>query len=267
VSGGVAPLVERAEAARAAGDLDSAVAKYDEAYARTPWNTRLREALVATHADRAARARKKPGGARGLAAAEKDLRAARALAPDDAGVARSLAAVLLERAAFEADDDLSAKLRLEANTLAPELAAQSPPVRLPVERRLDLGYSLIEQGQLDAGIDQLETVVHAYPNNTAAARLLAQALVRKGDEDTRRLDHDGARGAFSEAVQLYARLAPCDGTRCDRAELELAHRNRIVCELDAERFDAARAALADAQAAGLQFDDLVRQWPELAAPH
>lgn len=264
-SAGVAPIVERAQAAAASGDLDAAIAGYAEAVERTPWNTRLRSQLVAAYAARAEQKRRKPGGAVGLAAAEKDLRAAHALAPDDTAVTRSLAAILVERAAFEADDELAAKLRAEAAQLAPDLAAQTPAVRLPVERRLDLAYELIERGSIDAGIDQLRAVVREYPQNPQAARLLAQALVRLGSEQTQSHDYDGASESFTGAVEQYARLLPCDGTRCDSAELELAHRNRILSALDAQRVDLARAALAEAEAIGLHFDDLEKRWPELRA--
>ncbi|MFI5314315.1 MAG: tol-pal system YbgF family protein [Myxococcota bacterium] len=264
-SAGVAPIVARAAAAAASGDLDAAVDGYSEAIERTPWNTRLRSQLVAAHTERAEQKRRKPGGPVGLAAAEKDLRAAHALAPDDAVVTRSLAAILVERAAFEADDALAAALRAEGVRLAPELAEQTPAVRLPIEQRLDLAYDLIEQGNVDAGIDQLHTVVREYPQNAQAARMLAQALVRLGNQQTEVHDYDGAQQSFSEAVEQYARLLPCDGTRCDSAELELAHRDRILSALDAQRIDLARAALAEAQGLGMNFDDLLKRWPELRA--
>jgi tetratricopeptide (TPR) repeat protein len=260
---GVAPIVERAEAAAARGDLDGAIAGYDQAIQRTPWNTRLRSQLVAAYAERAEAKRRKPGGPAGLAAAEADLRAAHELAPDDAGVTRSLAAILVERAAFESDDALAEKLRAEATSLAPDIAAQAPAVRLPVERRLDLAYDLIDRGSIDAGIDQLRAVTREYPQNAAAARMLAQALVRLGGQQTESRDYDGAQESFTEAVGEYARLLPCDGARCDSSELELAHRNRILSALDAQRLDRARAALAEAQALGLHLDDLVKRWPEL----
>lgn len=260
---GVAPIVERAEAAAAQGDLDGAIDGYEAAIQRTPWNDRLRSQLVAAYAQRAEAKRRKPGGVAGLAAAEKDLRAAHELAPDDAGVTRSLAAILVERAAFESDDALADKLRAEATTLAPDVAAQTPAVRLPVERRLDLAYDLIDRGSIDAGIDQLRAVTREYPQNTQAARMLAQALVRLGGVQTESRDYDGAQASFTEAVGEYARLLPCDGTRCDSSELELAHRNRILSALDAQRPDRARAALQEAQALGLHLDDLVKRWPEL----
>lgn len=262
---GVAPIVARAEAAAASGDLDAAISGYSEAAERTPWNTRLRSQLVAAYTQRAEAKRRKPGGARGLALAEKDLRAAHALDPEDATVKRSLAAILVERAAFESDDALAAELRAEATELAPEQTAQTPEVRLPVETRLDLAYDLIDRGSIDAGIDQLRAVVREYPQNAKAARLLAQALVRLGSQQTQARDYDGAAESLREAVEQYARLLPCDGARCDSAELELAHRNRILSALDAGRIELARAALQEAEALGLRFDDLVKRWPELRA--
>src|SRR5262245_29308846 len=127
---GVAPIVERAEAASRSGDSDAAIEGYSAAIERTPWNTRLRSQLVAEYAKRAEAKRRKPGGAKGLSLAEKDLRAAHELAPEDASVTRSLASVLVERAAFETDDSLAETLRAEATQLSPEVAAQTPVVRL-----------------------------------------------------------------------------------------------------------------------------------------
>ena len=263
---GVGPAIERAEAAKASGDLDGAIQGYGAALDRTPWNTRLKSQLVAAYSERAEKERRKPGGPKGLALAEKDLRAAHALAPDDATVTKSLAAILVERAAFESDDALAAQLRAEAAQLSPETAAANPEVRLPVERRIDLAYDLIDQGNLDAGIDQLDALVHEYPHNPKAVRLLAQALVRLGGQQTEARDYDDARASFTRAVELYARLLPCDGGRCDSAELELAHRNRILSLLDAQHLDEAQAARREAEALGLRFDDLRQEWPELFDP-
>jgi tetratricopeptide (TPR) repeat protein len=263
---GVAPIVARAEASIASGDLDAGIEAYREAYERTPWNTRIASSLVAAYVTRAEKKRTKPGGAKGLELAEADLRAAAEIPPKQPAVERSLATVLIERAALVRDDDEAERLRAEAAALAPDLAAQTPAVRLPVERRLDIAYDLIERNQLDAGLDQLQSLVRDYPQNTAAAQLLAQALVRKGDEQTRRGDYTGARQSYSAAIEVYARLMPCDGTRCTQADLEVAHRNRIMSALDASNFAEARAALAEAEGVGLHFDDLERKWPELKAP-
>jgi len=260
---GVAPVVERAEAAKASGDLDGAIQGYSAALDRTPWNTRLKSQLVAAYTERAEKERRKPGGPKGLALAEKDLRAAHELAPDDATVTKSLAAILVERAAFESDDAVAATLRAEAAQLSPETAAANPEVRLPVEARIDLAYDLIDQGSIDAGVDQLDALVREYPHNPKAVRLLAQALVRLGGQQTEARDYDDARQSFTRAVELYARLLPCDGTRCDSAELELAHRNRILSALDAQHLDEAKAARREAEAVGLHFDDLRGEWPEL----
>ena len=263
---GVAPIVARAEAATASGDLDASVAAWREAYERTPWNTRLASSLVAAYVARAEQERTKPGGSKGLALAEADLRKALLIAPKQPEVERSLAIVLLERASLAADDADADRFRSQAAALAPELAAQTPVLRLPVERRLDIAFDLLERGQLDAGIDQLQSLVRDYPQSSGAAKLLAQAWVRKGDLQTRRGDYAGARQAYASAVELYARLLPCDGTRCDPADLETAHRNRISALLDAASFDEARAALAEAKGVGLRFDDLERKWPELESP-
>jgi len=260
---GVAPIVARAEAAQSSGDVDGAITGYSAALERTPWNGRLRSQLVAAYTQRAEAKRKKPGGAKGLALAEQDLRSAHELAPDDSTVSRSLAAILIERAAFERDDTLAAQLRAEANQLSPDLAAQNPERRLPVETRIDLAFDLIDRGSIDAGIDQLRAVVREYPSNTKARRLLAQALVRLGTDQTQSRDYDGAAASFSEAVEQYAQMLPCDGQRCDSSELELAHRNRIISAMDAGRVDLARSAYAEAKAIGLSLDDLLQRFPEL----
>lgn len=263
---GVAPLVARAEAASASGDYGAAIEDYEAALERTPWNTRLVQSLVACYAARADKARTKPGGAKGLAAAEKDLRAALALAPKDASLERSLAAVLLEEAGFAKSDEEIAKLRGEARALAPDLEAQAPVVRKSAEVRIELAYDLIERGQLDAGIDQLEALLADDPGEPGGTRLLAQALVRKGGFENGRANYDIAQQSFTRAVELYAQLLPCDGTRCDRSELEIAHRNRVASALDGANWDAARAALAEARAVGLSFPDLEKKWPELRQP-
>lgn len=263
---GVAPIVARAEASVASGELDAGIAAYREAYERTPWNTGIASSLVAAYVARAEKKRAKPGGAKGLSLAEADLRAALEIAPEQPAVEQSLATVLLERAALVKDDADSSRLREEAAALAPELAAQTPVQRLPVERRLDIAYDLIERDQLDAALDQLDALVRDYPQNTAAAQLQAQALVRKGGVQTRRGDYKSARQSYTLAVEVYARLMPCDGTRCTPAELEVAHRNRISSALDGADYDAARAALVEAEAVGLAFPDLEQKWPELETP-
>ena len=263
---GVAPIVARAEAAAQSGDHDAAIEAWAAAYERTPWNTRIASSLVAAYVARAEKNRTKPGGPKGLAAAESDLRAALEVAPKDGAVQRSLAAVLLERAALERGDAEADALRAEAATLAPDLAGQTPVVRLSVERRMDIAYDLIERDQLDAALDQLDALVRDHPQNSEAAQLRAQALVRKGEVQTRRGDYKGARLTYAAAVEVYAQLLPCDGTRCRQSDLEIAHRNRIASALDASNFDEARAALAEAEGVGLRFPDLVQKWPELRTP-
>jgi tetratricopeptide (TPR) repeat protein len=263
---GVAPIVARAQASVASGDLDAGIAGYRAAYERTPWNTSIASSLVAAYVSRAEQKRSKPGGAKGLDLAEADLRAALEIQPLQPAVEHSLATVLLERSALVKDDAEAARLRAQAAALAPDLAAQTPVQRLPVERRLDIAYDLIERDQLDAGLDQLDSLVREYPQNTAAARLMAQALVRKGDVETRRGDYKIASQSYTQAIEVYARLMPCDGTRCTREELEIAHRNRVSSALDGGNYEAARAALSEAKGVGLAFPDLEQKWPELKSP-
>jgi tetratricopeptide (TPR) repeat protein len=263
---GVGPIVTRAEAARAQGDYTAAIDDYKAAIERTPWNAQLRQDLVACYAARAEKTRTKPGGSKGLAASEADLRAALKLEPKEPALKRSLAAVLLEEAGYAKTDEEIATLRGEARELAPELEAQAPVVRKSAEVRIDLAYDLIERGQLDAGIDQLEALVKEDPGEPGGTRLLAQAYVRKGGVQNGRADYEGAQQSFTRAVELYAQLAPCDGTRCDERELSMAHKNRIASALDGADWPAARAALAEAKALGLSYPDLEKKWPELKAP-
>ncbi len=253
-SGSVAPVVARAERAMQIGDYDAAIAGYGEAFEATPWNSRLERALVAAYAARAAHPQRR--GVAGLRAAESDLRTALEIAPDDPALKQSLAAVLIDLSAREADRARAAALREEARSYAPELAAQTPAVHLSVERRLDMAFDLIERGQLDAGIDRLQRLHDEYPDRADAARLLAQARVRKGTELAALRDHGNAGASFGQAVDLYRRLAPCDGSRCDERELRTAHRNRIIAWLSAYRFEEARRALDDAARAGLSFPSL-----------
>ena len=250
---GVAPVVYDAQRAMERGDFDAAIAGYRKAFERTPWNTRLESSLVAAYAGRAAAA----GRSReGLRTAEADLRTALGIAPADPALTQSLATVLLERAARAEDPESAAALREEARHYAPDLEARTPKVQLAVERRLDMAFDLVERGQLDAGIDRLERLHAEYPDRPDAARLLAQARVRKGTELVTLQDYRGAGDSFDRAVDLYELLAPCDGSRCDTTELRLAHRNRVVAWLSAYEAAQARQALADAERAGLRLPAL-----------
>ncbi|MEE9282292.1 MAG: hypothetical protein V3V67_19185 [Myxococcota bacterium] len=253
-SGSVAPLVARAERAMQIGDYDAAIAGYSKAFEATPWNARLERALVAAYAARAAHPQ--TGGLAGLRASESDLRTALGIAPDVPALKQSLAAVLIDLSALEPDRARAALLREEARSYAPELESQTPAVHLRVERRLDMAFELIERGQLDAGIDRLQRLHEEYPDRADAARLLAQARVRKGTELAALRDHGNAGASFDQAVELYERLAPCDGSRCDERELRMAHRNRIIAWVSASRFEEARHALDDAERAGLSFPAL-----------
>src|SRR5262245_52467896 len=134
----VAPLVSRAERSREAGDFDTAIPAYAEAFERTPWNTKIKRALAVTHTERAANQRSNGS----LAGAEKDLRAALELYPDDPEFRRSLAVVLLERSSYEADPAKAESLRNEARSFSPDLAIPEQRVDATLERRMDLAYEL-----------------------------------------------------------------------------------------------------------------------------
>ncbi len=122
-SEGISPLVAKAEQAIAQGDYDTAVAAYEEAYERTPWNERLRAHLVAAYAERSQHARER-GSEADFAAAEKDLRAALELRPDDPVLRKNLALVLAERAARGGPE--AEQLRAEALALDPLVGVSVP---------------------------------------------------------------------------------------------------------------------------------------------
>jgi len=258
----VAALVETAEVALAGADYDTAVASYQEAYAKTPWNSRLGHALAAAYAARAQHVLSESRGKRALAAAEADLRAALELLRHDPTLQHSLAQVLVEQAVLEMDPVRAGALREEARGYAAEVVEQAPVNSVHLERRVDLAYGLIERGQLDAAIDELERIHARYPTHTGATVLLAQVQLRKGTELAELGDYDAAGARFSRAVELYASLEHCREGACERRDLELAHRNRITLWLNAKRRDEARQALADAHVAGLQFPELGRELGE-----
>jgi tetratricopeptide (TPR) repeat protein len=254
----VAPLVATAERAVAREDYDTAIASYGEAYARTPWNLRLKRALAAAYAERAAHSREqKRLGA--LRAAERDLRTALRLFPDDPALQRNLGIVLLEQAAREMDASRAGALREEARRYAPDVVEETPIVQVRLERRLDLAFELIELGKLEAAIGELERIHAEYPEHAGATRLLARAQVRKGTELAARANYEGAGVRFGRAVELYASLEHCRTGECERADLKLAHQNRITAWLNANRRDEARRALEDASLAGLRFPELRRE--------
>jgi tetratricopeptide (TPR) repeat protein len=236
------------------GDFTAAIAGYKLAFERTPWNTRLGRSLVAAYAARAAN----PAGSgrTALRAAEADLRAALQIAPDDPALRRSLTAVLLDLSAHEEDRDRATALREEARRFDPDLETQTPIVQLAVERRLDMAFDLLERGQLDAGINRLERLYADYPDRVDVMRLLAQAQIRKGTELVALRNYRDAGLHFDQAVDLYGRLAPCDGARCQESELRMAHRNRVVAWLSASGFVESQRAMEDAEAAGLSFPAL-----------
>ncbi len=257
---GIAPLVEQAEAHRARGEQDAAIALYREALHRTPWNERLKQALATTYAERAETAR----GAKNLGQAEADLRSAVEIAPGDPNLARNLAVVLNERAAREYDLERAASLRQEARALAPEVTAAFPEREAPLERRLDLAYELIQKDQLDAGIDGLERLRKERPAERSVGHLLAQAYVKRADAHSTRRDFEAAGTDLDRAVAVYGETFPrCGPPDCKLEEIEMAHWNRVVAWINASRAETARRALTDASAQGFSFVDLERALRQL----
>ena len=245
-------LLERAERSRSRGDYDAAIRDFAELVERIPWNERAKEALAATYADRAASAR----DAGKLPKAEEDLRQAVAVLPKDANHRRNLAIVLYERASFENDPQKATGLRAEAKSLAPDLDLGNVPQSAALERRLDMAFDLVQRGQIEAGIQTLEKIHRDYPEDRSTARLLAQALVKHAAEFSDRKNYPAAGGVLDHAVEIYAKILPCDGKNCKPEELRLAHHNRVVAWLNAYKADEARRALEDAEKVGLKFPDL-----------
>lgn len=251
----VAPLVAEAERALAEADYDTAVASYRKAYAHTPWNLRLKRALAVAHAERAAAERDR-GGFTGLRAAERDLGAALELLPDEPALLRSLAVVLVEQASLELDPVRAGVLRETARALAPDVVEAAPLGSLALERRLELAYELAREGRLEAALDDLERLHAVHPEHTDVTLLLARTQVRQGGERAAAGQHRGAGVCFERALELYAGLENCATGACDTQELALAHQNRIIAWLNANRRDEAGRALEDAERAGLRFPEL-----------
>jgi tetratricopeptide (TPR) repeat protein len=252
---GIGPVVARAEAAEAAGDHDAAIAAWREALERTPWNDRLRTRLAAAYGARAAAARAK-GGSAPLERAERDLRAARELAPQDATVQRNLALVLGERAARSTDPRDASRLRAEAAALDAEAAASTAALGDEVERRLDVAHGLVARGQIEAGLLDLEPLWREQPGRADVGRLYAQTLLRQGVELEEQGSFERAAPAFERALEVLRAIGACAEKPCDDPDVRAAHHDRIVNWLNADRPDAARAALADAARDGLRFPEL-----------
>jgi tetratricopeptide (TPR) repeat protein len=246
--------VSGAEEAEAQGDLDTAIARYRQAWERDPGNDRLRRALVAAYVERARRVRAEEGVS-GLEAAERDLRAARQLAPEDPAVRQSLAALLADRATREMSQEKAQALRDEARGLDVGLSRTGEDYRPRVERRLDLAFELVERGQLDAGIERLEAIHAEHPGYPAATRLLGRSLARKALLRAERGRHAEAGALLDRAVGVYAELESPSELR---DEIRGVHHNRIVAWLNAARPEDAQRALAEAEQAGFRFPELAR---------
>ena len=256
---GVGSLVQSAERAFDGGDYDAAISAYVQALERTPWNDRLVANLAAAYAARAESAREQPGVVP-LERAAADLRRARELRPDDPVLRANLARVLVEHA-NRSDPERALELRAEARQLDAALEASAGEVRPLLERRLDLAFELLERGQLEVGLLRLEALRRDYPESREVALLLGQALGRLASELEAQGEHAPAAETFGRAVDVLAELGPCapgEALACGEAEIRLAHHNRIVSWIHAARPDDARAALLEAESAGLEFPRLRR---------
>ena len=254
-------LVGEAEQTQARGDVDSAIAYYRRALERDPANDRLRRTLAATYVERARQVRAERG-VFGLEAAERDLREAWRLEPEDPAIRHSLAAILVDRAVREMSPERAQALREEAEGLDPGISRAGEDYRPRLERRLDLAFELVERGQIDAGIERLEAIHADYPDDPAATRLLGQSLVRKALLRAERGRHAEAGALLDRAVDVYAELEvdPSDSATPSelRDELRVVHRSRIVAWLNAARPENARRALNEAERAGFRFPELAR---------
>jgi tetratricopeptide (TPR) repeat protein len=257
----VTALIESGDRALARADYDTAVASYQQALERTPWNTRLKRALAAAYAKRAASARDQEGLA-GLRLAEDDLRAALQLLPDDEALRRNLAVVLVEQAARQGDPARAGAMREEARGFAPDVVEAAPVVQVRVERQLDLAYELIERGQFEAAIETLERLHAQHPEHAGVSALLARAQIQQGTRLAERGNFSAAGACLDRAIELYAILDHCRADACDVGEFELAHQNRIRLWLHANNLENARRALSDAEAMGLSFPELREALPD-----
>jgi tetratricopeptide (TPR) repeat protein len=250
-------LVSDAEEAEARGDLDTAIARYRQAWERDPGNDRLRRALAAAYVERARQVRAEKG-VFGLEAAERDLRKARVLAPEDPAVRQSLAALLADRATREMSQEKAQALRDEARQLDEGLSRTGEDYRPRVERRLDLAFELVERGQIDAGIERLEAIHNEHPGYPAATRLLGRSLARKALLRAERGRHAEAGALLDRSVGVYAQLEASSSPSELRDEVRAVHHNRIVAWLNAARPEDAQRALAEAEQAGFRFPELAR---------
>jgi tetratricopeptide (TPR) repeat protein len=263
VEQGVAPLVARADRSRARGDYAVAIDLYAQAYQRTPWNERLKQSLATAYTEKAQRARSEGE----LRSAEQDLRSALVLFPEDKDYKRNLAIVLLESAQREMDEGRANQLLSESRSLAPELEVPNRVTKGGVERRLDLAFELLERGQVDAGVQELEGVHRDFPSEPGPTRLLAQAIARQADAFTERTNFMAAGEAMDRAVALYAELLPCtDAERCKREEFEVLARNRTIAWYNALEYERARAALESARALGFRFPDVEAELKKAEGP-
>jgi tetratricopeptide (TPR) repeat protein len=251
----VGELVERGEAARESGDFDTAIESFREALEGTPWNDRIRRALAVSLADRAERSRSS-GKFVGVAAAEADLREAHALEPEDPVLRRNLGIVLLDLASRSMDPERADALEAEARELLPEAEGELPTRDALRERRLDMAMELVGRGQLEAGIERLETLHAERPADVEIGMLLAQTHSTHGVSLSEQREFEAAAESYDRAL---AALAGFDAARLPPGELERAHRNRVTAWLNANRTDRAAAALEEAERAGFRLDPLRRE--------
>lgn len=222
-------VLERAEAAREAGNLGLAVESYRDALGRQPWNDRVRRSLAAALAERAQRSRSL-GTWADVRNAEADLREALELDPGSEVLRRDLAVVLVDLASRSMDRDRANALRAEAETLAPDVASQAPRSDPRRDRQLDLALGLVKRGQLAAGIDRLATLHRQRPEDVEIAVLFAQATARRG---AGLADHGQWAAAEAELAAAVATLEAYDPQALPAGVLE-----RIRHNLDTARRNA-----------------------------
>jgi tetratricopeptide (TPR) repeat protein len=250
----VGELVERGEEARDRGDLDTAVEAFREALERTPWNDRIRKALAVSLADRAERSHAS-GKFVGVSAAERDLREALVLLPEDPVLRRNLGIVLLDLASRSMDPERAADLEAEARELLPAGESDLPTADALRERRIDMAMELIGRGQVEAGIGRLAALHAERPADVEIGLLLAQAHAAHGAARMQQQRLVAAAEAYDRAVAV---LSSFDAAQLPAGELEQAHRNRVIAWVNAERPEAARGALQDAERAGFRLSSLRR---------
>jgi tetratricopeptide (TPR) repeat protein len=190
----LAPRLRLCEALLSLGRIDEAEAGFRELKQREPENSRIELGLGRIALER-----------RQWSQAQAHLEAA----ARDRYSARAALIALIDIHQRRGEEKVADELRGRLERLPPDLAWSDPYVedvhRLPLVgkvfrlKRID---RLIEQGNIQEGIMQLNQVVHDYPDSTEAWFTLGQLLLRIGEH------RPGAYAQAEQAMQKVVELSP-----------------------------------------------------------